>query len=123
MKLEQIKMWRVYDPDERKFINSLWLVTMEFDEQAYLDSYPCPCGSEGRNLKYHKFIKQPSGIFWRCNIQRTAQGVIPTIDKGKPYPWITILKKKEISKAQARKLFVTQKSKFVATPDIILFLR
>jgi len=116
---QTIKKWKIYNPNEENFVSQLFLVTIEFDKQKYLQKHPCGC-DYSQNVKAHKFIKMPSGVFIKCLSQKTTIGIIPDIEKGKPYSWIKIIKKKKLTKNEARRLFSSKK--FVATPDIIIFI-
>ena len=123
MKYETIKMWKVFNPNASfgsgDFINQIFLVTLAFDEEAFLNIHPHVC-SRGQDVEAHEFVKKPSGVFMKCLVQGTTEGIKPDIEQGKPFEWVNIIETKQISDNEARRLFASKK--FVATPDIILHL-
>jgi len=126
MKYQTIKMWKRYDPDARfgagDFVNQIFLVDVEFSEEKFLELHPCNCNFP-RDLNAHEFIKMPSGVFLKCKVQGTTEGIKPDILMGQSEPageWVKILKVKPLSSQEARQLFASKK--FVASPDIIIHL-
>jgi hypothetical protein len=124
MKYQKVAMWKRYDPNANygagDFVNQIFLVTLEFDEAQFLEFHPHVC-SRGKDLEAHQFVKQPTGVFMKCLVQGTTEGIKPDIEQGKPFEWVHIVEAKPISDNEARRLCFGLR-KFVATPDIILHL-
>jgi len=125
MKYQTVKMWRKYDADAHygagDFVNQIFLVDIEFDEEKFLDLHPCNC-SQPRNLNAHIFQKMPSGTFLTCKISGTTEGIKPDLVMGssEPMPYVKILKTRPLSNDEARQLFASRK--FVAEPHILIHL-
>jgi hypothetical protein len=126
MRYEKIQLIKVYEPSAKlglgDFVNKLHIVDLTFDEEKFLEEHPCNC-SRPRDLKYHQFVKMPTGVFMKCLIQNTTEGIKPDILMSQDKPagsWIKIHSIKPITDAEARRLFATKK--FVATPDQIIYL-
>lgn len=125
MKYQLIRLSKRFDPSARfnqgAFIGQLFLLDVDFDEQAYLDKNPCPC-SRGRDLTVHEFLKMPTGLFLKCKVQNVVSGLIPDVPLGSidPYGWVTLQKVKPISNYEAREIFSSKK--LVASPDVVIHL-
>jgi len=125
MKYQTIKMWKKYNPDARygagDFVNQIFLVDVEFSEEKFLELHPCNCPYP-RDLNAHEFIKMPSGVFLKCKVLGTTEGIKPDLAMGssEPMPYVKILKTRPLSNDEARQLFATRK--FIAEPHVLIHL-
>jgi len=116
---QKVVMYKVIDPELEDTIEQLFLVDVELDTKKYLEKQPCGC-DYGSDVKAHEFFVKPVGVFVRCRIQGTTWGLVPDAIRKKTFKWSKIVKKKKLTVLEAKKLFASKK--FVATPDIIIYL-
>lgn len=119
LRYQKVIMYKVFDVELEDVKEQLWLVDIELDTKKYLEEQPCGC-SYGSNVKAHKFFIRPIGVFVRCRIQGTTWGLVPDAIRKQTFKWSKITKKKKLTVLEAKALFATKK--FIATPDIIIFL-
>jgi len=119
LRYQKVIMYKIIDAELEETVEQIFLVDVELDTKKYLEKQPCGC-DYGSDIKAHQFFVKPVGVFARCRIQGTTWGLIPDAIRNKTYPWSRIVKKKKLTILEAKALFATKK--FVATPDIIIYL-
>jgi hypothetical protein len=112
---EKLVLKTKIDEDTDREVKVCQLYTLEFDAETFMNEYPCPICKNMTSK--HEFPIRRNQVFNRCKASKIVI-LLGSFELGQP--WIKIIGKKKMSKADVVQYL--RKNKQVPEPDVALFL-